>query len=92
MFQNDRYIFVSLLKARLGSQMNNIPLLYHGVPELRDILAASSIHLLEPKVEISSEELGARFQHLVETVFATLADVRLLALASVCNPELYLIF
>jgi hypothetical protein len=83
MFQNDRYMFVSLLKVRLNVQINNVPLLYHGVPELRDILAASGIYLDEPKVELSTEELGARFQKLVECVYATLADVRLLALVSI---------
>lgn len=83
MFQNDRYLFAELLKVRLNLQLNNVPLLYHGVPELRDILAASDIHLAEPKVELSTEELGARFQNLVECVYATLADVRPLALVSI---------
>lgn len=89
MFQNDRYMFVSLLKARLNMQITNVPLLYNEVPELRDILGASGIHLVEPKVEVSTEELGARFQNLVECVYATLADVRLLALVSLSFPVLY---
>lgn len=80
MFQNDRQAFVQLLKARLGAQLLNIPLLFHGVPELRDLLAAFGIVLAEPKVMLSTEELGARFQSLVECVYGTLADVKLLAL------------
>lgn len=80
MFQSDRHMFVSLLRARLGPQLHNVPLLYHGVPELRDLLAAFGINLAEPQALLSTEELGARFQSLVECVYGTLADVRILAL------------
>lgn len=80
MFQSDRHMFVSLLRTRLGPQLQNVPLLYHGVPELRDLLATFGINLVEPQVLLSTEELGARFQSLVECVYATLADVKLLAL------------
>ncbi|KAG8792150.1 hypothetical protein FRC17_008642, partial [Serendipita sp. 399] len=80
MFQVDRQVFVSLLKARLGQQISELPLLYHGVPELRDLLGAFGVHLAEPQVVPSTEELGARFQTLVEGVYGTLADVKLLAL------------
>ncbi len=86
MFQNDRHAFVQLLKARLGNQLLNIPLLFHGVPELRDLLAAFGIVLAEPKVMLSTEELGARFHSLVESVYGTLADVKLLALVRSYEP------
>ena len=72
--------FVQLLRLRLGPQMINIPLLYHEAPELRDILALFQINFDEPKVALSTEELGARFQSLVETVFGAVGDVRPLAL------------
>ena len=58
--------------------MINIPLLYHEVPEPRDIF---HINLDEPKVALSTEELSARFQSLVETMFGTVGDVRPLALS-----------
>jgi hypothetical protein len=80
MFQNERHMFVSLLKARLSGQLHNVSLLYHGVPELRELLAAFGIYLAEPQVLLSMEELGARFQNLVECVYGTLSDVRMLAL------------
>jgi hypothetical protein len=83
MFQSDRHMFVSLLRARLGPQLQNVPLLYHGVPELRDLLAAFGVNLPEPQVLLSTEELGARFQSLVECVYGTLADVRPLALVRI---------
>ncbi|PVF96145.1 hypothetical protein CPB86DRAFT_523058 [Serendipita vermifera] len=80
MFQNERHMFVSLLKARLSGQLHNVSLLYHGVPELRELLAAFGIYLAEPQVLLSMEELGARFQNLLECVYGTLSDVRMLAL------------
>ncbi|KAG9055946.1 hypothetical protein FS842_000718 [Serendipita sp. 407] len=80
MFQSERQVFVSLLKARLGQQIYELPLLYHGVPELRDLLGAFGVHLAEPQVLLSTEELGARFQTLVDIVYSSLADVKPLAL------------
>ena len=79
-FHNDLPTFVQLLRLRLGPQMINIPLLYHEAPDLKDILALFQINLDEPKVALSTEELGARFQSLVETVFGAVGDVRPLAL------------
>ena len=72
--------FVQLRRLRLGPQIINIPLLYHEAPELRDILALFHINFDEPKVALSTEELGVRFQSLVETVFGAVGDVRPLAL------------
>lgn len=79
-FHSDLPTFVQLLRVRLGPQMTSIPLLYHETPELRDILALFQIHFDEPRVALSTEELGARFQSLVETVFGAVGDVRPLAL------------
>jgi hypothetical protein len=80
MFQSDRLMFISLLKSRLGEQLSSVSLLYHEVPELRDLLAAYGMFLDEPRITLSTEELGARFQSLVESVYSALADVKLLAL------------
>lgn len=60
--------------------MSNVPLLYQEAPELRDILALFHITLAEPMVTLSTEELGARFQTLVDTVFGVVADVKATAL------------
>ena len=79
-FHNDLPTFVQLLRLRLGPQMINIPLLYHEAPDLKDILALFQINLDEPKVALSTEEFGARFQSLVETVFGAVGNARPLAL------------
>ena len=60
--------------------MINILLLYHEVPELRDILALIHINFDEPKVALSTKGLSARFQSLVEMVFGMVGDVQPLAL------------
>jgi predicted ATPase len=79
-FHSDLPTFVRLLQMQLGPYLINIPLLYHETPELRDILALFHINFDEPKVALSTEELGARFQSLVETVFGVVGDVRPLAI------------
>ena len=68
------------LKQRLGPQLQNVPLLYEGAPELKTIFALFDISI-EPSQEASeAHELPARFQSLVETVFSVLSETRLLAL------------
>lgn len=76
----DVHRFVSALRDRLGPQIQNIPLLYQGTPELRDILALFGLHLDTPREKLSTKELRARFQTLMENVFAVIADTRLFAL------------
>ncbi|KAJ3575904.1 hypothetical protein NP233_g779 [Leucocoprinus birnbaumii] len=77
-----RYLrrFVNSLKERLGPQIRNIPLLYQGAPELRDVLADSDIPSEPPNEHLATPELRARFQSLVEHVFAVIAETRLFAL------------
>jgi hypothetical protein len=73
-------IFVKALRVRLGPQLRNVPLLYNGAPELRDIL---DLYELSPQPlleHLAIHELRARFQLLVEAVFAVLAEIKLLAL------------
>ncbi|KAF8665081.1 hypothetical protein AX16_000549 [Volvariella volvacea WC 439] len=79
-FHTDLHRFVNALTERLGPQMNNIPLLYQGTPELRDVLALFGITLESPQEHLATRELRARFQSLVENVFAVIADTRLFAL------------
>ncbi|KAF9258589.1 dual-domain HisK/Mak2 protein kinase [Marasmius fiardii PR-910] len=79
-FQMDVHRFVSALKDRLGPQLQNIPLLYQGTPELREILALFDIHLDSPRESLSTRELRARFETLVENVFSVIGQTRLFAL------------
>ncbi|TBU58822.1 histidine kinase [Dichomitus squalens] len=79
-FHSDLHRFVTDLKRRLGPQMQNVPLLYEGAPELKTIFSLFNISI-EPTQEASeAHELPARFQSLVETVFSVLSETRLLAL------------
>lgn len=79
-FQSDLDRFVNVLKARLGPQLQNAPLLYEGTPELKDILNLFDVATVPQEEHPSSFELRARFQTLVEQVFSVLAEVRMLAL------------
>ena len=79
-FSADLQRFVTNLRARLGPQLNNAPLLYQGVPELRDILNLFNVDVVAVKESLSTSELRARFQSLVEQVLSVLAEVRLSAL------------
>ncbi|TDL28897.1 histidine kinase [Rickenella mellea] len=79
-FHSDVHRFVKTLKTRLGPQLNNVPLLYQGAPELKDVLHLFESPLTSAPEILSSVELRARFQSLVEQVFSVLAEIRLLAL------------
>ncbi|EPQ61132.1 hypothetical protein GLOTRDRAFT_113578 [Gloeophyllum trabeum ATCC 11539] len=79
-FHSDLHRFVAALKARLGPQLQNVPLLYQGADELRDVLSLFDINLEPPRESLSTRELRARFQSLVENVFVVLAETRLFAL------------
>ncbi|KDR85277.1 hypothetical protein GALMADRAFT_218372 [Galerina marginata CBS 339.88] len=79
-FHTDLHRFVNALRERLGPQLQNVPLLYQGTPELKDVLALFDIHLDNPQEPLNSRELRARFQSLVENVFTVIAETRLFAL------------
>lgn len=79
-FHTDLHRFVGALTERLGPQIHNIPLLYQGTPELKDVLAGFGFVLDAPQEPLASRELRARFQSLVENVFAVISDTRLFAL------------
>lgn len=68
------------LQERLGPQIQNVPLLYQGTPELKDVLALFNIHITTPQEPLNTKELRARFQSLVENVFIVIAEIRLFAL------------
>jgi predicted ATPase len=79
-FEADLHRFVQSLKTQLGPQLQNVPLLYQGVPELRGILSMFGIDLNTPKEALSTAELRARFQSLVVDVLSVIAETRMLAL------------
>ncbi|KAF8912937.1 dual-domain HisK/Mak2 protein kinase [Gymnopilus junonius] len=79
-FHTDLHRFVDALRERLGPQLQNVPLLYQGTPELKDVLALFDIHLDTPQEPLNTRELRARFQSLVENVFTIIAETRLFAL------------
>ncbi|KAH9075705.1 histidine kinase [Lactarius deliciosus] len=79
-FHTDLHRFVATLEEQLGPQLRIVPLLYEGVPELRDILNHFNISLDIPRETLTTRELRARFQSLVENVFSVLAETRLFAL------------
>lgn len=79
-FHSDLHRFVNDLKQRLGPQLQNVPLLYEGAPELKTIFALFDIVIDTPQETLETSELPARFQSLVESVFAVLAETRLFAL------------
>ncbi|KAI0367509.1 histidine kinase [Pilatotrama ljubarskyi] len=79
-FHSDLHRFVNDLKQRLGPQLQNVPLLYEGAPELKTIFALFDIVIDTPQETLETNELPARFQSLVESVFAVLAETRLFAL------------
>ncbi|KAK7694195.1 hypothetical protein QCA50_001375 [Cerrena zonata] len=79
-FHTDLHNFVTSLRDRLGPQLHNVPLLYQGAPELRDILNLFDIKIEMPAETLETHELRARFQSLVEGVFAVLAETRQFAL------------
>ncbi|KAF9015434.1 dual-domain HisK/Mak2 protein kinase [Cyathus striatus] len=79
-FHTDLHRFVMALRERLGPQLHNVPLLYQGTPELQDVLALFDIVLDAPQDPLSTRELRARFQSLVESVFSVIAETRLFAL------------
>ena len=79
-FHTDLHRFVANLKTQLGPQIRIIPLLYEGVPELRNILNMCDISLDMPQETLTTRELRARFQSLVENVFTVITETRLFAL------------
>ncbi|KAG5646066.1 hypothetical protein DXG03_004489 [Asterophora parasitica] len=79
-FHTDLHRFVTALQERLGPQIQNVPLLYQGTPELKDVLGLFGISIAEPTEHPSTKQLRARFQSLVENVFSIIAETRLFAL------------
>jgi predicted ATPase len=76
----DVHLFVNALRARLGPQLRNVPLLYSGAPELKDILTLYDLSPQSTQEALAATELRARFQLLVEAVLGVIAEIKLLAL------------
>lgn len=76
-FGSDLRRFVTNLRARLGPQLSNVPLLYQGVPELKDILDLFDVEITSLHETLQTGEVRARFHSLVEQVLSVLAEVRL---------------
>ncbi|KAG6891107.1 hypothetical protein C0995_014197 [Termitomyces sp. Mi166 len=79
-FPTDLQRFVTRLRERLGPQLQSVPLLYQGTPELQEVLTSFGISLEVPTEHLDPSELRARFQSLVESVFCVIAETRLFAL------------
>ncbi|PCH33241.1 hypothetical protein WOLCODRAFT_21861 [Wolfiporia cocos MD-104 SS10] len=79
-FHTDLHSFVTSLRRQLGPQLYNVPLLYEGAPELRDILSLFDISIEAPQEVLETHELRARFQSLFQSVFSVLSETRLFAL------------
>jgi len=79
-FETDLHRFTTLLHSRLGPQLYNLPLLFQGAPELRDLFDRLEVSFPSLDNTLSTEELRVRFQSLLINVFCTLSEVRMLAL------------
>jgi len=80
-FDSDLHRFIAHLKSKLGPQLILLPLLYHGAPELKDILAAHDIHIqARPEESLDTSELRTRFQTLMVSILSIIAETRLFAL------------
>jgi len=80
-FDTDLHRFVAQLKYKLGPQLILLPLLYHGAPELKDILATHDIHIqARPEESLDTSELRTRFQTLMVSILSIIAEIRLFAL------------
>ncbi len=62
-FHTDLHRFVTALQVRLGPQLQNVPLLYEGAPELQDILSlfGISVEMEELETNWEYEIPGLRF-------------------------------
>lgn len=84
--------FVQMLNERLGPQLVNLPLLFASSPSIRAVFKAWGMNISDPEsatekaskelmpLVLATSELSARFQSLIESVFAVIADIKPLAL------------
>jgi len=78
--KNDLHTFVTSLQERMGQHLQNVPLLYQGVPEIKDILEFFSITIDSPQDRLATSELRARFQSLLENMLLAISEVKTIAL------------
>ena len=76
----DVFRFVGGLQSVLGEQLQNIPLLYSGCPVLSYVLSRVGIIANGSQEGFPTRDLRDRFVFLVVKVFATIAQIRPIAL------------
>lgn len=76
-FQSDVASFFTTLKARLGPQLNNVQLLYHSIPEIKELMRMFGLTKLPNIENLPTQASTARFHNLIIDCIATLAQVRL---------------
>jgi hypothetical protein len=79
-FQSDIVRFVQNLRSALGPQLPNVQLLYHSVPELKDLMRLFGLTEFPPTEPLPTAESRARFHNLVLDVIGTLAGIRMLTM------------
>jgi len=82
-FQSDVSTFFSTLKTRLGPQLPNIQLLFHSIPEIKELLRLFGIEKLPDIETLPTQESRARFHNLVIDVIATLAQIKVSTSSSI---------
>ncbi|EIW86383.1 dual-domain HisK Mak2 protein kinase [Coniophora puteana RWD-64-598 SS2] len=78
--KNDLHTFVTSLQERMGQHLQNVPLLYQGIPEIKDILEFFSITIDSPQDRLATSELRARFQSLLENMLLAISEIKTIAL------------
>ncbi|KAI0005369.1 hypothetical protein BJV74DRAFT_875326 [Russula compacta] len=87
-FHTDLHRFVTTLKTQLGPQLRIVPLLYEGVPELRDILHLFDISLDIPQETLTTSELRARSLDLVNTLACSRSHILVFITLREDKPEI----
>ena len=79
-YSSDITTFFTALKKRLGPQLPNAQLLYHTVPEVKELLKMFGMANLPPVESLPTQESRARFHSLVIDCISVLASVRMLTM------------
>ncbi|KAL7411025.1 hypothetical protein BDY24DRAFT_371574 [Mrakia frigida] len=79
-FQSDVASFFTTLKARLGPQLNNVQLLYHSIPEIKELMRMFGLTKLPNIENLPTQASTARFHNLIIDCIATLAQIKMLTM------------
>ena len=77
---SDITTFFGALKKRLGPQLPNVQLLYHTVPEMKELVTMFGTASLPPVESLATQEGPARFHSLMLDCIMVLAEVRMLTI------------